>query len=90
MVSLHATIKGRVQGVCYRYFACEEARAFGLNGWVRNMGNNDVEVLAEGNKELLKQYLEVLRQGPPLARVSDIVEDWSDEEEGITGFLIKY
>ncbi|MDR2134707.1 MAG: acylphosphatase [Treponema sp.] len=62
-------ISGRVQGVGFRYTCYNEARRLGICGWVRNNGNGDVEVWAEGSAEKLECFLRWLRRGPPGARV---------------------
>lgn len=90
MACFHATVKGRVQGVGYRFFTYDEARAFGINGWVRNLYNNDVEVMAEGEKEILDQFLRQLKKGPALARVSDLQIEWLAEDQGFKEFKITF
>ena len=66
-------IRGRVQGVGFRYFVDGEARALGITGWVRNNMDGAVEVLAQGSAAQLARLHERLRQGPRSARV-DAVE----------------
>jgi acylphosphatase len=68
-----ARIRGRVQGVGFRYSACHEATRLGLTGWVRNAPGRDVEIWAEGPHENLAAFLRWLHQGPPRARV-DVVD----------------
>ena len=84
----HYTVSGRVQGVGFRMFAADAARAEGLVGWVRNLPDGRVEVVAEGDAEALSRYEWRLWQGPPGARVDDVdVEDVLPE--GAAGFLIR-
>ena len=83
---LHAIVRGRVQMVGYRYFVLEEARALGLAGWVRNLDDGSVELVAEGPEERLRQLETALRDGPRLARVDDVDARWSDTLEGHEGF----
>jgi acylphosphatase len=64
-----ALVRGRVQGVGFRYSCYHEARRLGLCGWTRNTFDGDVEVYAEGSREKLDRLLEWLRRGPPAARV---------------------
>jgi acylphosphatase len=73
---LHATVTGHVQGVSFRYFVLEQAELLGLTGWVRNRWNGAVEVLAEGSRQNLEQLLLGLREGPPMAVVSDVDFEW--------------
>jgi acylphosphatase len=73
---LHATVKGRVQGVSFRYFVLEQADKLDLRGWVRNQWNGSVEVTAEGTHENLEMLLLALRDGPPMASVEDVDFEW--------------
>jgi acylphosphatase len=69
-------VRGRVQGVGFRYFVVQQAQARELVGWVRNLGNGDVEAWAEGPRPQLEDFLDALRQGPPLARVQSATPTW--------------
>ncbi len=69
----HLTIKGRVQGVGFRWFARETAASLGLSGWVRNRTDGSVEAEAEGSEEALDAFIERLKTGNPAARVDEIV-----------------
>ena len=69
---LRVIVRGRVQGVGYRYFALDAAVRVGARGWVRNLGRDAVEVLAEGQETALAQLLRALREGPLRARVADV------------------
>lgn len=73
---LHARVHGRVQGVGYRVFARDAARAERLDGWVRNAPDGSVELAAEGSREALERFLEKLRAGPPSSRVTDVETSW--------------
>jgi acylphosphatase len=66
---LRVVVSGRVQGVGYRYFAQAEAASRGLAGYVRNLQDGNVELVAEGPAERLDSLVITLRQGPELARV---------------------
>ncbi len=65
-------ISGRVQGVFFRYYTREEAQRIGVRGWVRNLPDGRVEVLAEGTEEQLRLLESACRKGPPHARVLDL------------------
>jgi acylphosphatase len=65
-------VRGRVQGVGYRWFVEREAHMLGIAGWVRNNADGSVEVLAQGNREQLSGLHSRLRQGPRAARVDDV------------------
>lgn len=80
MDRLEAIIHGLVQGVGYRYFVLRHARRLGLRGWVRNLADGSVEVLAEGERERLQELLGLLHEGPSGAEVNSVDERWSSTE----------
>jgi acylphosphatase len=84
LARLRLLVHGRVQGVFFRQAAAEEARSLGLRGWVRNLPNGDVEIVAEGPRRELKILAAWANQGPRLARVTGVEEEWSNYrgEEG--------
>ncbi len=85
------TLTGRVQGVGFRFFVEEAAQALGLTGWVRNgWDGGTVEVEALGDPGTLEELCHRLREGPPLAHVtgSRIIE--IPEQDGETGFVVRY
>lgn len=75
-VRLHAYVIGMVQGVGYRYFALERAHELGIVGWVRNLHDRRVEVLAEAERSQLDLLLDHLKAGPRGARVQEVVAEW--------------
>ena len=81
MKRFHIFVSGRVQGVFFRANAVEIANKLLIKGWVRNLKDGRVEIVAEGSKEKLKEFIEWLKEGPMLAKVVDIVV----EEEKPTG-----
>ena len=76
MVRLDATVKGRVQGVGFRYFTIAIAERLGLVGFVRNTTAGAVEVVAEGERSALEELLADLRKGPASAIVEEVVPRW--------------
>jgi acylphosphatase len=78
---LHFLIKGRVQGVGFRWFVHREASELGLRGWVRNTDTGDVEVLAAGPPEDLAELRAALKKGSRGSRVDKIIEHELDESE---------
>ena len=72
MHKFEITVSGDVQGVGYRFFAVREAQKLGLTGWVRNLPNGDVEILAEGEKNAIDYFLGVLKIKHSYAVVNDI------------------
>lgn len=76
--------------VMYRDFAQRKASRFSLVGWVRNIPDGRVEILAEGEKHDLELFLAKLHRGPVLARVDGIETQWSDAEGNLSDFHIVY
>ena len=69
MQTISIIVKGRVQGVFYRQSTREKARELGLTGYVQNMENGSVHIVATGEHEKLDQLIAWCRQGPPKAKV---------------------
>ena len=82
-------IRGRVQGVGYRYFAQASAGRYGIQGYARNLSNGDVEVHAEGDAAALQLFREDLQLGPRMAHVVEIVESNSAVAGSYSSFLIR-
>jgi len=78
---LHFLIKGRVQGVGFRWYVHREASELDLRGWVRNTEEGDVEVVASGTPEDLAELRSSLRRGPRGSRVDRLIEHHLDESE---------
>jgi acylphosphatase len=72
-------VHGRVQGVWYRGWAVDTARALGLDGWVRNRRDGSVEILASGSEEAVALFILRCREGPAAARVDRIDVEETDE-----------
>jgi acylphosphatase len=87
----HYLVKGRVQGVGFRWFVHREAAALGLNGWVRNTEDGHVEVLASGEPEALADLARALRSGSRGSRVDAVIEHELDPKEatGLESFRIE-
>ncbi len=69
------TIRGRVQGVGYRYWVEQQARARGLEGWVRNRRDGSVEALFAGPPDVVSGMIALCRRGPASARVNAVEEE---------------
>ena len=82
-------VRGRVQGVGFRWFVEREAHMLGVAGWVRNNSDGSVEVLAVGTRDQLSGLRSRLRQGPRAARVDDVEESESKPIEGLKTFRIE-
>lgn len=85
---LHLLIKGRVQGVGFRYFSYMTGLNLLLRGWVRNRANGDVEILAEGPREKLLLLIREVRKGPDMAHVTDIDIEWDEVQGDLPRFTI--
>jgi len=86
----HYLIRGRVQGVGYRAFAERSGQHLGLHGWVRNLADGSVEAEAQGETDTLAAFEALLRQGPPLGRVRDLVIENIGLQAAETSFAITY
>jgi acylphosphatase len=84
-------VKGRVQGVGFRWLVHREAGARGLKGWVRNTDNGEVEVMVEGSEEKLAELRSVLERGSRGSRVDAVHETEMDASsaEGLESFQIE-
>ena len=89
MVARSYIVRGRVQGVGFRWFVEHEARQLGIAGWVRNNVDGTVEVLAMGTNEQLQVLSRKLRQGPRAARVDDVAESQAEVIPGLNHFRIE-
>jgi acylphosphatase len=69
-------ISGFVQGVGYRYFIHRNAEELGLKGYAKNLFNGDVEIEAEGRKEILEELISRTKSGPSRAKVTDCKVEW--------------
>ncbi len=87
---LHAIFRGIVQGVGFRFFVEKKAKEFGIKGFVRNLPDGTVEVMAEGDKDTLERFFNEIKDGPPLASVTSIDYEYIDKEGGFRDFEIKY
>jgi acylphosphatase len=88
MVCRHYRIRGRVQGVGYRYFARRAAQRLGVRGFVRNLPDGDVEVHAEADSDTLQEFRAELERGPDSSRVSEIVETTTTLTDRYSSFEI--
>ena|SRR5690348_145123 len=82
-------VRGRVQGVGFRWYVEREAHMLGIAGWVRNNNDGSVEVLAMGSRDQLLGLRSRLQQGPRAARVDDVQEVEAKPVAGLTTFRIE-
>jgi acylphosphatase len=82
-------VRGRVQGVGFRWFVEREAHILGIAGWVRNNADGSVEVLAQGTRDQLSGLRSRLREGPRAARVDAVEESEAIPPSGLISFRIE-
>ena len=87
---VHVLIEGRVQGVFFRAYTRDQARARGLKGWVRNLPDGRVEALFEGDQTALHGMLAWCRQGPSYAYVDKVEIDWQPYQGDLADFRVVY
>lgn len=87
---LQAIVHGRVQGVSFRYYTRRRATELGLVGYVRNVWDGTVEVVAEGKHAGLEGLLAFLRVGPPAAMVARVEVRWATPTHAFNHFEVRY
>ena len=85
----HVIIHGRVQGVCFRLCTQDQARAFGLSGWVRNRYGGTVEAVFEGDAARIEEMINWCRRGPSMAHVTRVDVARGEAQGAATGFSIR-
>ncbi|MCD6434593.1 MAG: acylphosphatase [Candidatus Diapherotrites archaeon] len=90
MKRIEAKVYGIVQGVGFRYFVQRIANNLNLKGFVRNLADGSVEVVAEGSKEKLEELLKEIRVGPPLSRVDSVEVEWKEPLNEFSKFEIRH
>jgi acylphosphatase len=88
VVRAHLWVSGRVQGVGFRYFVERQAAPAGLAGFVRNLPDRRVEVVAEGPRDSVERLIDAVRDGPPGATVAGVDLVW-ETPTGEMGFVIR-
>jgi len=87
--AVHFVVSGVVQGVGYRQGCRHVARSLGLVGWVRNVPDGTVELLAQGDESSIDALVTWVWDGPSLARVSGVESDVVAEDRTLTDFFIQ-
>jgi acylphosphatase len=82
-------VSGRVQGVWYRASTCDRAAELGVNGYVRNLPNGDVEFIAEGEEDRVNELIEWARRGPEGARVDKVEAERLPGDRDFNDFRIR-
>ena len=89
MIRTHITIEGRVQGVGYRANTRRMANQLGLKGWVRNLRDGRVEIIAEGDEEMIDRLIQWCYRGPTSAYVSKVTIEKGEPTGEFNGFKVK-
>ncbi len=87
---IYCKVEGRVQMVMYRDFTQRKARSIGVMGWVKNLADGTVAVVAQGTPDQLKQLIETLHEGSVLARVDSVGVEWRAPSGQFDDFSIIY
>ncbi|MBC9251737.1 acylphosphatase [Pseudomonas alcaligenes] len=87
-ICVHGYVSGKVQGVYFRQSTAEQAERLELDGWVRNLADGRVEVLAEGEEAQVRELAAWLAHGPERARV-DALELEEQPVQGVAGFIVR-
>lgn len=88
-VGVHIIVQGMVQGVGFRYFVLRHAHQLGLNGYVRNLFNGDVEIEAEGERGLIEELIRDVKVGPRVGYVKDLKIEWKDFQNSYKEFEVR-
>jgi len=90
IVRVHIWVSGRVQGVGFRAFVMQSGALYGLTGWVRNLGGDQVETVAEGRREVVERFVEVVKTGPRASRVDDAQVEWEVANGDMDEFRVRF
>ena len=88
-VARKVRIFGRVQGVFFRQWTVNQARALSVSGWVRNAPDGTVEAHISGEEEAVAKMIAAMHQGPSQARVEDVSVEHAEPED-VSGFSVKH
>jgi len=84
-------VSGRVQGVGFRYYTYNIALQLGIKGWVKNMPDGSVRIIASGSVDNVYNLITYIKKGPPGARVESVaVTDYPETAEEFNNFTIRY
>lgn len=88
-VRVHIWVKGRVQAVGFRAHVEYNALQIGVLGWVRNLGRDMVETVAEGTRGQIDQFIEIVKKGPRAGRVDEARVEYEEPTGYLDGFTVK-
>lgn len=90
MFEIQCQVSGRVQNVSYRAYVQDAATTLGVVGWVRNEANGVVQVVAQSDRDTLKDFIEYLHEGSLHAAVESVAVDWGTPREVYIDFSIQF
>jgi acylphosphatase len=89
IIRAHIWVTGRVQGVGFRAHVEYYGSQIGVTGWVRNVGYDTVEALAEGTQTQIDKFMEMVKKGPRASRVDDVRVEYESVTGEFSGFGVK-
>lgn len=90
MIEMRCIVSGKVQQVAYRAYAESSATDLGLVGYVRNLPDGTVEVVAQGDPSILKEFVEYLHEGSLLSEVEGVAVEWMTIKKPLDEFSVKH
>jgi len=90
IIRVHIWVKGRVQGVGFRAHVEYHALQIGVGGWVRNIGWDTVETVAEARREQVEKFIEIVKTGPRASRVDEARVEYESPTGRLDGFSVKH
>lgn len=90
MLEMNCVVTGQVQGVAYRAYVQDSADELGVVGWVKNVADGSVLVCAQGEPDLLKQFVEYLHEGSLRAKVEGVAIEWGTPRLVFSDFSVKH
>ena len=90
LVRIHIWVTGHVQGVGFRSFVQQSGVLSGLTGWVRNVGYDTLETVAEGRRDRLEKFAEAVKNGPRSGRVDEARIEWETARGEFQNFGVKH
>jgi acylphosphatase len=90
LVTAGIIVSGRVQGVGYRFFTESTALRLGIKGWSKNLPDGRVQLEVEGSRDAVLSFIEELKVGPRMARVSSVEVDWMPHKGRYENFYITF
>ena len=89
-IRVHIWVKGRVQAVGFRAHVEYHSLQIGVLGWVRNLNHDTVETVAEGTREQIDQFIEMVKTGPRSSRVDEAIIEYEPTTGHLNGFSVKH